>query len=237
MLDRFIAGELTSAERAPLESHLSTCPRCEARLRELRRSHESFPAKLPRRVAERARLGAPSSAPNTWRRSVPAAVACLGLAAAAVVWLRVDGDATNTDARLARSKGSGARVTIYAQHLGAVRRVSDGERVSPGDAIEFAYSADRGGYLAVLSVDGAHHASAYYAPAGKAARIEPARESLLDQRTILDATLGEEVIYAIFCDGPVEVEPILRELETQGGTGDRWTGCSVDRHVLVKVRP
>jgi hypothetical protein len=128
-----------------------------------------------------------------------------------------------------------ARVTLYVQHAGAVRLASEGEHVEPGDAIEFAYSTDRSAYLAVVSVDGARHASVYYARGGRAARIEPARESPVDQSTVLDATLGAEFMYALFCDRPIEVGPIASALEAAPQRAPSPDGCVVDRHTIVKV--
>ncbi len=238
VIDRRLAGELSGAEIAELGRHLSTCPRCQTKMNEMRRSFAAFSLELPRCIVERLESPSRGTAPsptNAWRRWAPAVAGGLGLAAAFAVWVRATAESRQPiDRSFERSKGA-ARVTMYVQHAGSVRRASDGERVLPGDAIEFAYSTDRSGYLAVLSVDGARHVSVYFAQGGRAARIAPAQEAPVDQSTVLDSTLGDESLYALFCDHPLDVGPIVSALEAQPERAPSVAGCVVDRHTLVKA--
>jgi hypothetical protein len=138
------------------------------------------------------------------------------------------------DAAPERSKG-GARVTLYVQHAEVVRRASEGEPVVPGDAIEVAYSIDHSAYLAVVSLDGAHRASAYYERNGAAVPIVPAYDQPVDRSIVLDGTLGGESIYAIFCDHPFDVAPITSAMQAQPEQLPIAPGCVVDRHTIAKV--
>jgi hypothetical protein len=237
-MDRYLAGELSSSEIADLDGHLSTCPRCRSTMDEMRHSFAAFSPELPRYVVERVERQAPGptrSARLDWRRWAPASLGALTIAAGLALWARGHvGSPTAYDSARERAKG-GAHVAIFVQHAGAVRRASEGERVQPGDAIEFAYSSDRSGYLAVVSLDGARHATAYYEHRGGAVRIEPAREAPVDQTTVLDGTLGDESVYAVFCDHPFEAGPIERALEAQADRFPTLIGCVVDRHAIVKV--
>ena len=233
-MDRWLAGELRGAEAAALVSHVETCARCRRTLDDFARARAAFPTELPWPIAER--IERASEARETRKRWVPTALGVLAVAAALVLWLRRPTAPLDVDPAASRSKGS-PHITFYVQHEGAVRRGAEGEHLVPGDAVEFAYAAPESVYLAILSVDGARHASAYYARAGRAARVGPARELPLDQSTVLDDILGVETIYALFCDRAVEVAPLVDTLASEPEWTPSVEGCVVDRHTFVKARP
>jgi hypothetical protein len=135
-----------------------------------------------------------------------------------------------------RVKGA-ARVTFFVKHGDGVRAGVEHDRLEPGDAIQFSYSSGTSRYLAVLSVDGARHASVYYADGPRAVRLEPGVDVTLPQSTVLDDVLGDETVYALFCDVPIEVEPLRAALELSPEGVPVVPGCSVDRHTFVKSRP
>lgn len=58
---------------------------------------------------------------------------------------------------------------------------------------------------------------------------------MLNQRTLLDDTLGPETVYALVCMQPITVAPILRELELAPQRAPAIEGCTVERYELVKV--
>jgi hypothetical protein len=133
-----------------------------------------------------------------------------------------------------RSKGSGWRLGFYVSHSGAVREGAAGERVEPGDALRFTYSATEARYVAVLSVDGAKRASTYYPATGAATREEPGAEVALPLSTVLDDTLGEETIYGVGCLQPFDVEAVRRSLERAPDRAPALAGCNIDTLVLRK---
>ena len=228
-LDRYLAGELEAARAAQLESHAEQCTRCRLLLDEQRRAAAAFSPQLPAAVAERVRDRARGRAlPRPARQ--PWAAAAAGMA---VLWLAIV--SRQPAAEVGEREKGGMRVTFYVLHDGKVRPGIDGERLHPGDAIEFAYTSERDAYLAIVSIDGERKASAYYDSSGHAAAIRPAHRALLDRSTVLDAALGRELVYALFCARPIAVDPLLRALEADPERPLAVADCAIERLELFKV--
>ncbi len=211
-LDRFLAGELDEAESETLRAHVSHCALCSAALDDMRPRGTLPPLRVVPLAARR------------WRPRIIAAAA--GLAAAASVVLiarRPTGE---------RTKGPGFSIAAYVQHAGEVRRVGPGESVSPGDALRFAVTVPAPGYVAVLSVDPQGRASIYYPASDRAAPVNPGGEVALPLGTRLDATVGEERISALFCDSPIDLEPVRAAIGQ--GSARVPAGCQVARWNFVK---
>jgi hypothetical protein len=92
-------------------------------------------------------------------------------------------------------------------------------------------------YLAVLSVDGAKHASTYYPDSRLAARQEPGREAALPSSTVLDDTLGAETVYGVSCPRPFDVETLREALARAPNRAPALEGCDVDVIPLHKEAP
>lgn len=211
-LDRFLAGELDASEADELRAHLSQCAPCSAALDEMR----------PREPLPPLRVVAPAA--RRWKARLVAAAAGLAAAASALlIARRPDGE---------RTKGPGFSIAAYVQHAGEVRRAGAGEVVSPGDALRFAVAVPANGYLAVLSVDPQARASIYYPASDRAAPVSGGGEVALPLGTRLDASVGEERITALFCDAPIELEPVRASLEK--GSLHLPAGCQVARWNFVK---
>jgi hypothetical protein len=132
-----------------------------------------------------------------------------------------------------RVKGSG-RLGFFVQRSGEISRGGPGELLHPGDAVQFTYFAPSAGYLVVLSRDAAGAVSVYH-PSGAAAAPVVAGEQTLSASTLLDDTLGEETIEAVFCSSPADVETVRA---ARAGTGTRpLEGCTVDTLSVVKEAP
>ena len=219
-LDRWMMGELDTADAETVGTHVSACAACSAALAGMRGVREEVRA-LPLRAA------LAGVAP---RRRVPrAAVAGLGLALAASVLLLV-----RTPPAPERTKGSGLALTMYVQHGAEVRRAEPGEYVAPGDAVRFAVSTPTPAYVAVLSIDPAGRASVYFPQAARAAHVPAGTEVPLPLGTRLDATTGEERLLGLFCDSAVELEPIRALLE-RGTDAAPWPAdCKGLRWSFVK---
>ena len=211
-LDRFLLDELDPAAAAEVRAHLPGCHRCSEAV-EVLRPREALPPLLVAPLRPR-------------RRWVRVAAAAAGLAAAASVLLLVRPGPTE------RSKGNGFALGMYVQHGGEVRRAGPGEPVAPGDAVRFAVTAPEGGYLAVLSLDPAGHASIYYPPASRAAPVAAGSDQPLPLGTRLDQTRGEERIVGLLCSSAVELEPVRAALAR--GESLVPQGCQVTRWSFVK---
>ncbi len=231
-IDRWLAGELTKGERAAVRAHAAACERCTRAIDAITAARATVPEQPPARLI--ASLREVRGAAAASRRSRGPAVAG-ALAAAAAVTLLIRRPPFGENAA-ERTKGDVAtdRVAIYIQHDGAVREGGEGARVVPGDAIEFVTFTRAKRYLIVLSVDGARRASVYYADGDRAAGIAPGEGAPLDRSTILDGTLGFETLYALFCDHPVPVGPVVDALAHRPDVAPRVPGCTVDPHSIVK---
>ncbi len=136
-----------------------------------------------------------------------------------------------------RTKGALIGFRFFVDHAGKVRPGGLNERVEPGDALRFVFSTREARYLAVLSVDGARHASTYYPVAGAPARGAAGVEVPLPVSTALDDTLGPETIYGIACPTPFDVEGLRGALEGAPDQPPELVGCDVQAIVLHKEAP
>jgi hypothetical protein len=192
-LDQLLRGELAAPDEA--RAHIASCEKCKARLAELEASRAAF-------VAEKPQL--PSQRPFPWT----AAGVALAAAAAFVLWI-----GTPRNHPVERLKG-GTQLAMFVAHEGHVRPAAPREQVSPGDSLQFTYSSDRSTYFAILSVDGGHKANIYFPDGGaKAQELEPAQNKALSNSVELDNVLGAEKIYGLFCEQPLELEPVRAQLE------------------------
>jgi hypothetical protein len=151
---------------------------------------------------------------------------------AAAVALLVRGESLTPSTR---AKGGGFALGLYINHAGSVRAGREvGEQAGPGDALRFVYSLGERRYLAVLSLDGAKHASIYYPEGTTAAAVERGSHVALPASTVLDDVLGAETIYGIACPDAFVLEPLRRELESSGQVAPP-PGCEVETLSLRKL--
>jgi hypothetical protein len=223
VLDLLLAGDLDATRGSALRQHFAACAACSARFAELSafRAEVVLPA-FSQLIAKQPRR------PRRWSGWMASALAA---AATLLFWL---GRGPTDRSDETRVKGS-ARLGFYVKRGDSVFRGGQGEALRPGDAIEFSYSAPGAGYLAVLSVDGAGHASIYF-PTGSRAEALKTGPQLLAQSTTLDAVLGRETLYALWCDQPAELEPIRRSLESNPAAL-AVPGCSIETLQVEKRLP
>jgi hypothetical protein len=187
VLERFLLGEIPTAEVGPIEQHLGGCAACRDRSTEL----AAAPAQVPdmiwwRRTLRQRRARGPLSA-------VLAGVAAI--AAAIVIVPRLKGPPANDT----RVKGAGFVFEVVARRPnGQVQPVSGGMALRPGDAIRFVVTAPEPGHVAVLGLDAAGHVS-IYAPAADAPLAVAAGTHELPGSIVLDETAGDERLVAVFC--------------------------------------
>lgn len=235
-LDELMAGQLDAAAEQEARAHLAGCARCSARLSAIEVGRAAFAASAPPlRLDRRAPAGravAKARSPRRWL--APAATGVLAAAAAAMLFFRAAPGGRETESTGERLKGAG-RIGFYVKRGGHVLPGGAGERLQPGDAIEFTYSSAEARYLVILSVDGASQASVYYSNGPLAARIEPGRDVPLPQSTVLDDTLGTERIHGLFCSEAIAVEPLRAALAAHPAEPPAPPGCDVDTLTAEKV--
>jgi hypothetical protein len=229
-LDALALGALDDAKTEQAHLHLSSCSRCSDRRQELAeaaRSSADILAHSPS-PALRTRQATRRSGRRAWLGGAVGAVA----AAAALLFV-IGRTSLLPGGDTVRSKGT-SRVGFFVRHAGVVRRGSDRERVSPGDALRFVVTSSEPSYVTVLSRDGAGQVSVYHPSGPRAARVEPGVERPLDASVVLDDVLGEERLYALACSAPVEIAPISDGLRRTNAEPTWPVECSVERFVLIK---
>jgi hypothetical protein len=216
VFDQWQAGELAQERARALDAHVLGCLRCAARKRRLLEEAERYRA-APESEAVLARVlaaqpGAGARA-DVARRSA-LTVGALGVAIAAVALL---GLFSRHEIAATRAKGS-MQLGFFVRRGPVTFRGADGERVQPGDRLRFTVRPQRPGYVAILARDGRGEATVYY-PAAEipiSPKVEPTGDEIaLDLATELDEHLGSELIYGLFCDHPLRVQELRRELASR----------------------
>lgn len=227
-LDRWMAGELPAAEAEDLSAHVARCARC-------REAAASLAEARDRTVLPPLRAARSAAIPRRAPRWLPWSALGAALAAAAVLVILAPRIRPGLGLGLgdARLKGSSPALGMYVQHGDVVRRAGPGERVAPGDAVRFAVTLREPAYVAVLTLDPAGKASVYYPAGALAEPVNPGADVALPLATRLDQTVGEEHVFGLFCDRPVELEPVRARLGALA-SGFVPPGCQVARWSFEK---
>jgi hypothetical protein len=197
------------ASEASGHPHADECDACRARLQAIIRERSAFMAEAPALVRTRRR---------SWPVAIPIALAA-GLSA---LFVRSE-DGT-------RTKGS-AEIGFYVKHGDVVRKGADGEVLAPKDSIRFSYTAHEARHLAILSVDPEGEVSVYY-PTGATRPEAPGTDVLLPLSTALDDTVGRERIWALFCEGPIDLDRARSLVAARAPPG----GCTASELSFEKRR-
>jgi hypothetical protein len=199
---RFAAGELSAIEADRTRSHLETCPRCQAALREIESEKAQLAKDVPFErfaagVAEK--LAATPAPRRTWRKLFP-------LAAAARVIGSGIGRGRSTDTPGIRPKG-GASARLFQQIGKDVVTVGPDGAVGNGPLQLELASPDRS--QAVMLLLEGHEASVLYAGPSKGARVPfdwvgPAKRASL---------------VTVLSDMPLDAEAVRRDVAQRGPEG------------------
>jgi anti-sigma factor RsiW len=225
--DALLGDELTETDRRTLLEHVARCPRCRDRLAAI--------------TCERARFLASELAMPPWL-----ATAANPAQSARVPWWSVGAGlllaacalliGLPRDTPTERAKG-GEQLSFFVKRGDRVQRGSVTEPLHPGDRLRFAYTSARARYVAIASVDAAKQTSVYFPSGARAERLEAGREVPLPSAIELDDTLGDERIFALFCDAPIELAPVRAALEANEQAPRLPSGCVTDVLMLHKESP
>ncbi len=226
--DEWFAGELDPERVRVAEAHLGECGPCRDRRAELERERARFLERSPALPVRR-----PRRHRTAWLGAAVAAAA--GMSLLVSTWRGPGGPGADQDTPGTRAKGP-RRLSFFVKRGEKVTEGSSGQQVEPGDQLRFVVSAARPSHVAILSLDGAGKASIYY-PSGLEAsrRLEAQVAHPLEDAIELDAVLGPERIFGVFCGGAFELEPLRRKLEAER-TLVAPAGCAVDELELHKVK-
>jgi hypothetical protein len=215
--DLLLSSGLEPEDEQRVRDHLAGCARCAARLEQVKQQRDDFDRNGPR-------LSFPASRPalGGGRRRLPVGSVLVGAALIAVL-LVGRGQLSSPGTR---AKGA-EPFELYIRHGGEIRKAGARERVYAQDQLQFTYTADDTGYVAVLSRDGAGTVSVYFPDSGDTTwPATPGRDRLLPRSTILDHVSGHERVFALHCRAPVALAPLRNELAQQGSL-HAPSGCNM----------
>jgi len=206
-----------------------------SRLEELRGEHAGFLASVDvgaelRAIRQRVVQSTPvrrSAPPRAWLVSAGA------LAAAALVLVLVlRGRSPGTDDDL-QPKGGTIGLVVHVAAGSDSRPIASGDPVHPGDQIRFEVSVPHPGHVAVVGIDGSGASTVYYPFGGRApASIDAGTGAVLPGAVRLDATAGDERIYAVYAERPFVLGDELFAALRSGATPPGTTTTSVVLHKI-----
>lgn len=229
-IDRRLGALLPiDAERA-VDLHLASCTRCSLRYELYQRQRDAFLAQAPDwETFDTQQQRGPAR-----RRWLPwiAGAALAAVAALAFVAPQLGAPlyevATGT-----RSKGAPS-LGVYIQRGNIVTRGTSGDVVDAGDRVRFTYSSDRELSFALLHADD-EGAEVYYPLTNTSLRVPARRDAALDFAIELDAHVGDERYFGVFCDEALTLEPVRAALQHNGELPD-LPDCHVDT-IRLQKRP
>jgi hypothetical protein len=200
-----------------LRAHVASCDHCAARQRTLTAAKARYLAALPaldfaRSVIAQAERSEPAvrTRSRTWKQPLVYAPALGLLALAAVAMLWIAGAPGGSEIRM---KGSASLWTV-AKHGSTQSVLRDGDALVPGDQIAFEYALDRPRFLLLLGIDDAGAVTRYFPGAEpRADRLAAATRTQLPIGIELDARKGEERLYALFSEEPLDEVQARNALE------------------------
>jgi Domain of unknown function (DUF4384) len=210
-IERFLVGEPPDQSDPPTETHLLTCELCQRRRDELAAAPEQVPDQLwwqqqaataPRRRQMRSVLGLGGGAVT------------LAAAAALVLAIRTKPFApapAPAPAAATRAKGGDFLLEVVARHAdGKTEHVFEDTVLHPRDRIQFGFTSQAGGHVAVVGLDAAGSVSVYFPDEGASHTPFPSGTHELPVSITLDETLGAERIVALLCPEPPAPAALIR---------------------------
>lgn len=217
-LDRLVVGEL--GQGSDVATHVASCPTCTERVAERDRCVAAFAGEVPlgKLVDDADRKVRAARRRKVWASAAAGAFAVLCVA---VVWRTIDRDVAQPVAAedqgedVIRRKG-GLGLKVMAKRLdGSVSYIVSPATLAPGDAIQFAVTTDRPGYLAIVGVDAAGVVSPYVPDSSETPlRLPAGADQPMDGSIILDDTRGFERIFAVLCHHRFEMQTLLGRART-----------------------
>ncbi len=236
MLERYRLNELSAADRARVEAALATDESLRAQLEALKTDDAAVLAAHPaHRVATQVKVrGSLDSTRDergsSWTRPAFALMAVTVLGIVGLRALRPTEDEV-------RFKGDGPSLRLFRLAGEQPERLSDGAKVKPHDVVQVAFELQGATHLAIVSVDGAGHATLHW-PADGNTLVAPGFK-VLPQAFELDDAPGFERFFLITSDKPIVVTEVMSAAERASRSGPlSLTAPLTVRSVLLdKVTP
>lgn len=217
-LERLLADDLRTEDRAAVDQHLGRCNTCRAELAALQGDDEAFCAEVPYasfRVEHEKRRAAKTARPRWPRLWLPGVATAA--AVAGVVLLTAVPRSSNEPGT--RSKGGPVALTFSVLDAGTLRPGVAGEALQPGTRLQLSYEAGDNTHMAVIGLDAAGNVGRYFPERGPTLALLPdgARGALPFSLT-LDKTPGAERFFAVFADTAMPIQGLLRAAGKLSGT-------------------
>jgi hypothetical protein len=209
ILDRRALGDLSDLEAQEMDLHLAGCELCRGQLAAQQESFQKFEQYVLPAVLPALRTGSRRSFPWPFAWAVPV-VASLALAMLVLPHAASrSGAASLNDVAV---KG-GPNFQTFVKRGTQVFAAADGVLLLPGDALRFVVQPGGLPYLLIVSRDGAGHLTVYYPFGGtRSAELKSDGRNELPGSVELDATPGEERLFALFSRQPLEAARVTSRL-------------------------
>ncbi|MEM9487787.1 MAG: DUF4384 domain-containing protein [Myxococcota bacterium] len=234
--DDLLTEQLSGSAASVARAHIDSCRRCADRHRALAADRAEFAANRPAFSLEPGIAARPSR--SRWRTWQGWLMPGLGLAAAAAVLALavLSGEPLEPGDGGTRLKGGQSDLDFYVKRGDSVTPGTTGQTVYPDDAVRFTYSAERAGYLAILSHDGAGLISVYHSDSDgdRAAAITTGWDLALPDSIILDDVLGTEHVHGFFCDRPAALSELRAAVRSAPERPEPPAACRVRTLTLTK---
>jgi hypothetical protein len=228
LLEQYALGELSSAEKARIQSRLESDGALRARLAELEASDASILAEAPpaeiAAAIRRRMLSSSGSRPGrpdagAVRRSAlafPAAAAILVLFGAALA----RGYLLPSVGDLTRPKGGGPGISVYRKAPSGIEELRDGTLAEAGELLQVKYAAGGERYGAIYSIDGRKRLTRHFPAAGEssAPRLAGAGATLSSAYELDDAP-GFERFFIVGSKAAFELAAVEKALGELAGAG------------------
>lgn len=158
------------------------------------------------------------------------AVAVLSAAAALALFLGRPAEPEG-DIRL---KGLSGELDVFVKRAGKVFRWQ-AEPLRPGDQLRYSFRAPEPLHVMVLSRETSGAVNQYFPAEPRSFAVDQG-VTLSKGATELDATLGRETLWAIFCQKPFTADTLFGQLRQSGGIAPTQ-GCATQRLEFTKEAP
>jgi hypothetical protein len=123
-----------------------------------------------------------------------------------------------------------ARVGFFLTHGGSTSPGRLGDVVRPGDTVQFVYTSRAPSFLVILAAGAGGQVQVLYPDGAQAAHAPAGHDVVLRRRTVLDDITGHERAVALFCEQPIDIEPVRRAWQASSGVSEPPIppGCYAD---------
>jgi hypothetical protein len=227
MLERLALGELDAATAEAVRAQLRAEGRMpEEALAAIAASNQQLLAAHPaatvaaeiqrRNQARRSRLA--------WLVGMPVALASVAAVVLTIVFPGplpgpVGGDELeSTRIKGPEAPGAGPRLFVYRHGAGGDQKLPDGAAAARGDLLQLAYAGHAGGWVALLSIDGAGKVTVHWPEKGSTAvPLADAGEFRLPSSYELDDAPSFERFFLVRSDAPFDIAPITTAARALSG--------------------